>query len=182
MLAGPIDFTPGIFNITLEPYKEDNQVNTTIAKQLALYVVIYSPLQMAADLIDHYRGNPAFQFIRDVAVDWEENHVLNGEVGDYVTIARKEREGDRWFLGSISDENPREFTFTLDFLDPRQKYVANIYRDADEAHYRTNPTAITLETKLVDAETDLDVKLAPGGGYAAELVPVSAEEAEKYMD
>ncbi|MDA3929973.1 MAG: glycoside hydrolase family 97 catalytic domain-containing protein, partial [Prolixibacteraceae bacterium] len=109
MLAGPIDFTPGIFDIKLNPYKPNNQVSTTLAQQLALYVIIDSPVQMAADLIENYEDNPAFQFISDVGVDWEQTKVLNGEVGDYVTIAREERETGNWFLGSITDENERSF-------------------------------------------------------------------------
>ena len=107
MLAGPIDFTPGIFNIKFDEYQDENQVNTTLAQQLALYVVLYSPVQMAADLPEHYEGNPAFQFIRDVGVDWTESHVLNGEIGTYVTIARKEKETGNWFIGSITNEEER---------------------------------------------------------------------------
>ncbi|MBS3808441.1 MAG: glycoside hydrolase family 97 protein, partial [Bacteroidales bacterium] len=118
MLAGPIDFTPGIFNIKLKPYKPDNQVNTTLTQQLALYVVINSPIQMVPDLPEYYRGHPAFQFIRDVAVNWEQTHVLNGEIGDYVTIARQQRDSDNWFIGSITDENTRELSIQLDFLKP----------------------------------------------------------------
>ena len=123
MLAGPIDFTPGIFNIKFDEYKKDNQVNTTLAQQLALYVVIYSPVQMAADLVEHYQANPEpLQFIKDVGVDWSQTKVLNGEVGNFVTIARKERETDNWFLGSITDENPRTFKIDLDFLDEGVTY------------------------------------------------------------
>src|SRR5690606_14330322 len=108
MLAGPIDYTPGIFNIKLKPYKQSNQVNTTLAHQLAAYIVIYSPVQMAADLPEHYAGNPAFQFIRDVGVDWEQSEVLSAVIGDQIAIARKEKGTENWFVGAITDENPRK--------------------------------------------------------------------------
>ncbi len=166
MLAGPIDYTPGIFNIKLAPYKENNQVNTTIAQQLALYVVIYSPIQMAADLIENYEGDPALQFIRDVGVDWKQTKVINGEVGDFVTIAREERNTGNWFLGSITDENPRELTVSLDFLKSNTTYTATIYKDAEDAHWNDNPTAISIETMEVTAETKISLKLAAGGGTA----------------
>lgn len=166
MLAGPIDYTPGIFNIKLAPYKDNNQVNTTIAQQLALYVVIYSPIQMAADLIENYEGNPALQFIRDVGVDWKQTKVLNGEVGDFVTIAREERKTGNWFLGSITDENARELAVSLDFLAPNATYTATIYKDAVDAHWNDNPTAIDIETIEVTSETKLNLQLAAGGGTA----------------
>ncbi|KAB2870418.1 MAG: glycoside hydrolase family 97 protein, partial [Bacteroidales bacterium] len=127
LLAGPMDYTPGIFNIKLKPYKPNNQVNNTLAQQLALYVVIYSPIQMAADLPENYEGHSAFQFIRDVAVDWEQTKVLNGEVGDYITVARQERGTDRWFIGSVTDENARDLTVKLDFLEKGKKYQATMY-------------------------------------------------------
>jgi alpha-glucosidase len=178
MLAGPIDFTPGIFNIKLAPYKEESQINTTLAQQLALYVVIYSPVQMAADLIEHYEGQPAFQFIREVGVNWEQSRVLNGEVGEYVTIARQERDADKWFLGSITNENPRELEAALDFLPEGQAYLARIYRDADAAHWDNNPTAIAIEEYRVDANTTLQLKLAAGGGAAVSLLPLEDGAAE----
>jgi hypothetical protein len=171
MLAGPIDFTPGIFNIKLTPYKKDNQINTTLAQQLALYVVIYSPIQMAADLIEHYEGQVAFQFIRDVGVDWEESTVINGEVGDFVTIARKEKNTDKWFLGSITDENARDLSIPLDFLDSDKSYKATIYRDGDNAHWNDNPTEIVIEQQDVNKNTTLDIRLAPGGGVAISFMP-----------
>ncbi len=171
MLAGPIDFTPGIFHISLKPYKENNQINTTLAHQLALYVVIYSPIQMAADLIQHYEGHPAFQFIRDVAVDWEQTKVLQGEPGDFVTIARQERGGDRWFVGSITDENPRDVAISLSFLNPDATYEATMYLDGPDAHYRDNPIAYRIETRTVTAADTLELKLAAGGGVAIELEP-----------
>lgn len=171
MLAGPIDFTPGIFNIKFNEYKEDNQVNTTLAHQLALYVVIYSPVQMAADLVEHYEANQEpLQFIRDVGVDWSETKVLNGEVGDYVTIARKERETDHWFLGSITDENARGLEISLDFLDEGVTYEATIYADGENAHWNENPLDINIENKEVNNQTTLNLNLAPGGGVAISFI------------
>ena len=166
MLAGPIDYTPGIFNIKLEPYRKENQVNTTLAQQLALYVVIYSPLQMVADLPKHYDGHPAFQFIMDVGVDWEQTRVLNGEVGQYVTIAREERETGNWFLGSITNEEARELVVKTDFLTPGVQYEVTLYADAPDAHWDDNPTAYRIEKIQVDHTSELKLKLAPGGGAA----------------
>ena len=167
MLAGPIDFTPGIFNIKFDEYKKDNQVNTTIAQQLALYVVIYSPVQMAADLVEHYEANPKpLQFIRDVGVDWEKTLVLNGEVGDYVTIARKERETGNWFVGGITDESARTLNLTFDFLDDNQTYEVVIYKDGNNAHWDKNPLDINIENIELNKDSKLTVKLAEGGGFA----------------
>lgn len=170
MLSGPIDFTPGIFNIKLDPYKENNQVNTTLAQQLALYVVIYSPIQMAADLPENYEGQPAFQFIRDVGVDWEQSRVLNGEVGDYVTIAREERETGNWFVGSITDENSRTVTVNFDFLEPGVTYAAVVYKDGEDAHWDDNPLSISIEDMEITSENSMNFELAPGGGFAISLM------------
>ncbi len=172
MLAGPIDFTPGIFKIKLAPDKADNQINTTLAQQLALYVVIYGPVQMAADLPENYEGQAAFQFIRDVGVDWEQSKVLDGEIGDFVTIARQERGTENWFIGSITDENAREVSINLDFLAPSQKYKAILYTDGENAHWNDNPLDISIEEKEVDHTTTLKLQLAPGGGAAISLMPV----------
>ncbi len=166
MLAGPIDYTPGIFDIKFEKYKPDNQVNTTLAYQLALYVVIYSPLQMAADLPENYNGHPAFQFIRDVGVDWDTSIVLNGEIGEFITIARKERNDDKWFLGSITDENERTIDVSLDFLNEEIKYTATIYSDAENSHWDKNPTVYNIESKTVMNTDTLKLILAAGGGVA----------------
>lgn len=166
MLGGPIDYTPGIFNIKLKPWKEKNQVNHTLAKELALYVVIFSPVQMVADLPENYEGKPAMQFIRDVVTDWDDTKVINGEVGDYVTIARKAKGKDEWFLGSITDENPREYPVKLDFLTPGATYKAQIYADAPDAHWDKNPTAIVINEQTVTSDSTLVLKLAPGGGEA----------------
>ena len=170
MLSGPIDFTPGIFNIKFDNYKPNNQVNTTIAQQLALYVVIYSPVQMAADLVEHYEEKPeALQFIKDVGVDWQKSKVLNGEVGDYVTIARQERETGNWFVGSITDENERIVSIQLDFLDPDKTYTATLYKDAEDAHWDLNPEALDIETIEVTSETELSMDLKAGGGFAMSI-------------
>lgn len=168
MLAGPFDFTPGIFDISL-PTRPKNQVNTTIAQQLALYVVIYSPVQMAADLPENYANKPAFQFIRDVGVDWDRTVALNGEVGDFVTIARQERGTGNWFVGGITDENKRDIEVKFDFLDEGKKYEAIIYQDAKNAHYRKNPTAIDIQKITVDKSTTKTFTLAEGGGFAISL-------------
>ena len=172
MLAGPIDFTPGVFNIKLAPYKKENQVNTTLAQQLALYVVLYSPVQMACDLPEHYQdGNhPAFQFVRDVALDWETSKTLNGEVGEYVTIARQERGSGNWFVGSVTDENPRDLELTLGFLEAGKKYEAILYLDGEKAHWNDNPTDYKIEKQTVDSETVLRLHLAAGGGAAVSLM------------
>ncbi|WP_111682267.1 glycoside hydrolase family 97 protein [Winogradskyella tangerina] len=171
MLAGPIDFTPGIFNIKFDEYRKDNQVNTTLAQQLALYVVIYSPVQMAADLVKHYEANPEpLQFIKDVGVDWEESKVLNGEVGDYVTIARKERGTGNWFVGGITDENSRTFEINFDFLETDVTYEAKIYKDGDNAHWNNNPLDISIEKIDLNSTSKLNIDLAEGGGFAISLI------------
>ncbi|HEY0599430.1 glycoside hydrolase family 97 protein [Brevundimonas sp.] len=170
LLAGPMDYTPGIFGMTT---RSPDGIATTWAKQLALYVTIYSPIQMAADLLENYERNPGpFQFIKDVAVDWAETRVLNGEVGDYVTIVRKDRHSDEWFLGAITDESPRVFSEPLTFLDAGRRYRAEIYRDAPDAHWKTNREAIVIEQREVTAADTLDLRLAPGGGQAIRFVPL----------
>ncbi len=166
MLAGPIDYTPGIFNIKIKPYKPNNQINTTLAHQLALYVVIYSPIQMAADLLQHYEDHPAFQFIRDVGVDWEQSKVLNGEVGQYVTIARQERGSGNWFLGSITDETPRKLIIKTDFLKKGRKYQAILYADGDDSHWDKNPTSYLIKSFEADHTSEIELNLAAGGGAA----------------
>lgn len=170
MLAGPIDYTPGVFNIKFDDYKKDNQVNTTLAHQLALYVVIYSPIQMACDLPEHYmldgKVHPMFKFISDVGVDWEQTKVLEGEVGEFVTIARQEKGTKNWFVGGITNEKGRIAKLSFDFLDNGKTYQATIYKDGDKAHWNDNPTDYKIETLDIAKETLLDIKLAPGGGFA----------------
>jgi alpha-glucosidase len=172
MLAGPIDYTPGIFNIKFNEYKPNNQVNTTLAQQLALYVTIYSPIQMAADLPQHYEGHPAFQFIRDVGVDWEQSLVLNGEVGEYVTIVRQERGTGNWFLGSITNEENRQLSIKTSFLASGKKWQAIVYADGPDAHWHTNPNSIKIDTLTVDASTTIELNLKAGGGAAISFRPL----------
>ena len=167
LLAGPMDFTPGV--ISLEG--KGQPIQTTIAKQLALYVVIYSPIQMAADLPENYEANPRpFQFIKDVPVDWSESRVLNGEIGDYVTIARKDRASENWYIGSITDEQGRLLDVPLDFLTPGRRYRAQIYRDGADADFRTNAKSIVIEERNVTSSDRLTIRLAPGGGQAIRLI------------
>jgi hypothetical protein len=169
MLAGPIDFTPGVFDIGL-PTKPNNQINTTLAQQLALYVVIYSPIQMACDLPENYKNQPAFQFIREVGVDWEQSIVLNGEVGDFVTIAREEKETGNWFIGGITDENARAIEVDFEFLEKGKTYEATIYKDAPDAHYKNNPKAITVVKIEITKGMSQTFKLVEGGGFAISLI------------
>jgi alpha-glucosidase len=168
MLSGPMDFTPGILSLK---GKGNTQILSTLAKQLALYVVIYSPIQMAADLPENYLANPGpFQFIKDVAVDWDDTRMLAGEVGDYAVIARKQRGASTWFLGAVGDEQERRVDVALSFLDPKRHYRAEIYRDGDDADYRTNPRSIVIEKRDVTASDHLALRIAPGGGAAVRFV------------
>jgi glucan 1,4-alpha-glucosidase len=170
IMGGPMDYTPGIFRIKMSYYdpKKKEQVHTTLAKQLALYITMYSPLQMAADLPENYEKNmDAFQFIKDVAVDWDETWVLQAEPGDYIITARKAKGKTDWFVGAITDEQARNFTIKTDFLTPGKTYLATIYRDADDAHWQNNPEAYVIEKKIVNgAAGQLELKLAAGGGCA----------------
>lgn len=167
MLAGPMDFTPGVLSLT---GKGGAQIQSTLAKQLALYVVIYSPMQMAADLPENYEKYPqAFQFIKDVPTDWSDTRVLNGEVGDYATFARKDRNSEDWYLGSVTDEEARTLDIPLDFLDSGKNYCAQIYRDADDANWKDNPHAIAIETRAVRRGEEMAIKLVAGGGQAIRL-------------
>jgi alpha-glucosidase len=172
MLSGPLDYTPGIFALQYEGRYEDNRVRTTLAKQLALYVVLYSPLQMAADLIENYDNHPAFQFILDVPVDWEETLVLNGEIGEYITIARKDRESADWYIGSITDEKGRVFEIDLAFLDEDKKYTAEIYADGPGADWESNPQSYEIRHVNVDRKSTIKIELAPGGGQAIRIRPL----------
>ncbi len=173
LLSGPMDFTPGIFDILFEDDPPvDNRVNTTLAKQLAHYVVLYSPLQMAADLPENYEANlGAFKFIKDVPVDWEFTRVPNAKIGDYITIVRKDRSSEDWYLGSITDENARNLKVKLDFLTPGKKYTAEIYKDGANADWKTNPLEIEITSQIVDSNTEMELKLAPGGGQAIRFSP-----------
>ena len=170
MLSGPFDYTPGIFNLSLKPYKEDHPIKSTLALQLGLYVNIYSPIQMAADLIDYYKGNPAFQFILDVGVDWEQSKVLDGEPGDFLVTARQEKGTDDWFVGGMTDENARPYTLKLDFLEAGKTYTAKVYRDADDTHYLDNPTAIDIVEMEVTKSDEIPVNMKEAGGFAVSLI------------
>ncbi len=177
MLSGPMDFTPGIFDLLFEDARPNNRVNTTLAKQLALYVVLYSPLQMAADLPENYEARPdAFQFIKDVPADWEDTRVLHADIGNYVTIARQKRDSDEWFLGSITDENGRMLRAPLTFLPDGRPYVAEIYRDGAGGDWKTNPYALDITRALVTSRTVLPLRLAPGGGTAIRFRPATSDE------
>ena len=178
LIGGPMDYTPGIFDIKMDFLGDapHGQVQTTLAKQLALYVTLYSPLQMAADLVDNYRKHmDAFQFIKDVAVDWDQSEYIEAEPGDYITIARKAKGSDNWFVGGITDENARVATFALNFLDPDKKYVATLYADGADADYQTNPTAYTIKKGIVTNKTKMNIKEARSGGFALSLIEATPE-------
>jgi alpha-glucosidase len=168
MLDGPFDFTPGLFSMQS---RHGDRVATTLAKQLALYVVLYSPLQMAIDLPEEYEAKPdAFQFIKDVPADWADSRVLNGEVGEYVTFARKDRHSDDWYLGAVTDDAARELRVVLAFLDAGRTYTAQIYRDGPGAGWRQDQTSIAIETREVSAADTLTLRLASGGGQAIRFI------------
>jgi alpha-glucosidase len=167
LLAGPMDFTPGIFDLTWGKSNVNERVQSTLATQLAEYVLIYSPVHMAADLPENYEQRPdAFQFIKDVPTDWETSRTLQGEIGDYVVVARQQRGAPDWYLGATTDENARTVKIPLDFLAPKKTYEAQIYRDAPDSSYLTNPGAIVIEKRRVTSQDSLDAWLAPGGGLA----------------
>ncbi|MBA3512214.1 glycoside hydrolase family 97 protein [Sphingomonas sp.] len=168
MLSGPMDYTPGILSLR---GRGDTAIPSTLARQLGLYVVIYSPLQMAADLPENYEANRRpFQFIKDVPVDWEDTRMLAGEVGDFAVIARKDRNSADWYLGAVGDEQERRFDVALGFLAPGRRYRAEIYRDGDRADYRTNPRDIVIENRTVTSGDRLAIRIAPGGGTAVRFV------------
>jgi len=171
MLAGPMDFTPGVVSLK---GRGGQAIQNTLARQLADYVVLYSPIHMAADLPEHYEQHmDAFQFIRDVPTDWQDTRVLNGEVGDFATLARKDRNSEDWYLGSVSDENARTLEVPLSFLDAKRTYVAQIYRDGDGADWKTTPFAFVRETREVRRGDTLTLTLGAGGGAAIRFVPKS---------
>jgi len=174
-MGGPMDFTPGILKIKGYTADPNRQVQTTLVKQLALYVVLYSPLQMAADLPENYeKYNDAFQFIRDVGVDWDTTKVITAEPGEYITTARKEKGTGNWYIGAITNQNARDESVALDFLDKGKKYVATIYADGPDADWKANPEAYTINSFLVDNNTRLKLKLAPGGGTAISIKALAA--------
>lgn len=171
LMGGPMDYTPGIFEGDLSVYGSNKaKLGTTLVKQLALYVTMYSPLQMAADLYQNYEKYPdAFQFIKDVAVDWDHTYILEAEPGDYITIARKAKGKNEWFVGGITDENSREAVIDLSFLPAGKKYQATIYADGKSADWRTNPKEYVISTRKVNHKTKLKQKLAPSGGVAISI-------------
>ncbi|MDJ0917954.1 MAG: glycoside hydrolase family 97 protein [Woeseiaceae bacterium] len=172
LLSGPMDFTPGVFDLDFEISGKPRRVQTTLAKQLALYVTIYSPIQMVPDMRENYeRYRDAFQFIVDVPTDWEESVALAGEVGDFVAFARKERGGDDWYLGAITDEQARDLSLPLGFLDDGQSYRATIYSDGPDAHWETSPYEYVIRQSTVNNKNTLELKLAPGGGAAIRFEP-----------
>ncbi|SHH07753.1 Glycosyl-hydrolase 97 C-terminal, oligomerisation [Flavobacterium micromati] len=175
LVGGPMDYTPGIFEMDMSKLNPDNKshVNSTIANQLALYVTMYSPLQMAADLPENYdRFLDAFQFIKDVAIDWSDSKYLEAEPGEYVTVARKAKGTNNWFLGNVNGETPRTSTLKFDFLEKGKKYVATIYADAKDAHYKTNSQAYTIKKMNVTSKSKLEQLSAAGGGFAISIIEV----------
>lgn len=175
LVGGPMDYTPGIFEMDLSKMNKDNNshVNSTIANQLALYVTMYSPLQMAADTPENYDRFPdAFQFIKDVAVDWSDSKYLEAEPGQYVTVARKAKVTTNWFIGNVNGETPRTSIIKFDFLEKGKKYEATIYADAKDAHYKTNPQAYTIRKMTVTNKSKLAQLSVPGGGYAISIVEI----------
>lgn len=179
LMGGPMDFTPGIFQTDLSYYGTGGQqrVNTTLVKQLAYYVTMYSPLQMAADIPDNYNRFPdAFQFIKDVAVDWDNSYILEAEPGDYITIARKAKSKNEWFVGGITDENSRTATISFDYLPKGKKYIATIYADAKEANWNEKPQSYTITKVIVTSKSFLKQYIAPGGGVAISIKEGTASE------
>lgn len=178
-IGGPMDYTPGIYEMDISKINPENNswVNSTLANQLALYVTMYSPLQMAADLPENYeRFMDAFQFIKDVAIDWDESRYLEAEPGYYLTIARKEKGSNNWFVGNVNGVPVRTSTISFDFLDPDKTYIATIYADAKDAHYRNNPQAYTIRKVVVSNKSKLSQESAPGGGYAISIVEATKEQ------
>jgi alpha-glucosidase len=174
LLGGPMDYTPGIFEMDIAKINPGNtsHLNATIANQLALYVTMYSPLQMAADLPETYnRFLDAFQFIKDVAVDWDESKYLEAEPGEYITIARKAKGSDKWFIGNVCGEKGFTSNITFNFLEPGKKYIATIYADGKDAHYKTNPQSYTIRKMEITNQSKLTQQSAPGGGFAISIVP-----------
>ena len=179
LIGGPMDYTPGIFDTKLDFMGDlpHGQVQTTLAKQLALYVTLYSPLQMAADLVENYEKHmDAFQFIKDVAVDWDDSEYVEAEPGDYITVARKAKGTDNWFVGGITDENTRTAGFTLDFLTPGKQYVATLYADGKDADYKENPTSYQIKKGIVTNKTKISVWEARSGGFALSLIEATPAE------
>ena len=181
LLGGPVDYTPGVFDVLYQSIQGRKQVrtwgqpgtecrvNTTLAKQIANWVVLYSPLQMACDLLENYEGHPAFQFFRDFDADCDASEALQGGIGEWIVVQR--RAGERFFLGATTDETGREVSQPLDFLRPGVRYTATVYGDAPDADWVTNPYAYEIVTRSVTASDTLSLHLAPGGGAAVSFIP-----------
>ncbi|WP_300433830.1 glycoside hydrolase family 97 protein [Christiangramia sp.] len=179
LIGGPMDYTPGIFEMDISKLNPDNDshVNSTIANQLALYVTMYSPLQMAADLPENYKRFPdAFQFIKDVALDWDKSIYLEAEPGDYITVARKEKGSSNWFIGNVNGNDARTSKIEFDFLEKGKNYIATVYADAPDAHYKTNPQAYEIKKYRVNSKSKLAQKSVPGGGYAISIMEADKTE------
>jgi hypothetical protein len=175
LIGGPMDYTPGIFEMDISKFSPNNKshVNSTLANQLALYVTMYSPLQMAADLPEHYEQfMDAFQFIKDVAIDWDESRYLEAEPGHYITVARKEKGKNNWFVGNVNGNEARTSNISFHFLEKGKKYMATLYADAKDAHYKTNPQAYTITQMKVTNKSKLTQRSAPGGGYAISIIEI----------
>jgi len=180
LLSSPMDYTPGIFNLKEYRYNshDDRTINTnhhipsTISKELALYVIIYAPIQMAADLPQNYEGHPAFQFILDVPTDWDKSIAINGEIGEYITMARKDVNSDDWYLGSITNEKGRSMTVSFSFLEPNKSYNATIYKDPSGGGWLKSPEEVVIENMVVDYTTLYKMNLPEGGGQAIKFTPV----------
>ncbi|MCK9281889.1 MAG: glycoside hydrolase family 97 protein [Melioribacteraceae bacterium] len=183
LMGGPMDYTPGIFEVKMSHYFPEKtfQVHTTLTKQLALYITMYSPIQMAADYPENYeKYADAFQFIKDVAVDWDDTKILEAEPGDYLTIARKAKGKEDWFIGAITDENARTAEINFNFLEKDKKFLASIYMDSDNADWENNPMSYKIEKYVVDAKSIAKIKLANGGGAAISLFPASNKDLKEY--
>ncbi len=179
LIGGPMDYTPGVFEMDISKANPANNswCNSTLANQLALYVTMYSPLQMAADFPENYsRFMDAFQFIKDVALDWDDSRYLEAEPGQYITVARKTKGKSSWFVGNVNGETPRTSTIAFDFLDAGKTYMATIYSDAKDAHYKTNPQAYTIRKVVVTNKSKLAQWSAPGGGYAISIAEAGKEQ------
>ena len=176
LIGGPMDYTPGIFETDCSKVNPNNtsRVRSTLVRQLALYVTMYSPLQMAADLPEHYEAHmDAFQFIKDVPADWQKTVYLEAVPGDYLTIARKDKNSERWFVGSTVDENGHVSKLAFDFLTPGVKYEATIYHDGKDASWDKNPKSYKIEKKVVTSKSKLTLASASGSGFAISLVPMN---------
>ncbi len=179
LLGGPMDYTPGIFEMDISKVNPNNHshVNSTLANQLALYITMYSPLQMAADLPENYMRFPdAFQFIKEVAIDWQRSEYLEAEPGSYITIARKEKNGERWFVGNVNGKETRTTTVSFNFLDTNKSYIATVYQDGKDANYKTNPQSYEIKKYAVNSQSKLPITSVEGGGFAISVVPATKNQ------